>query len=289
MAKRENKKIPMKFVACPACAMIRHGLYEGRVTIEHAPDRFRRELENLIKAYCKRAFDRDPLDRLIAIRTKNDVMVLFFISSSIEKNFYAIAAFFGEYANRYPVASVVIFIGLAALSVIFASFSSVWLVPVAIFMWGDGYTLVVLLTGWYIGAMCSYGIGRYAGYPIVSSFVRPETFDHYRTLLFDGPDAFGLILISRFVLPSEFPGYILGAARYHFGKYFLATVLSEIPYALITVYAIDAVLKKDITLLFFGALFWLLFASLMLYLFYKKFNKKRVEKIIQAASSTISS
>lgn len=210
------------------------------------------------------------------------IVGLFFLSSSIEERFYAVAAFFGEYARQYPVASAATFIGLAALSVMFASFSSVWLVPVAIFMWGSAYTFAILLVGWYVGAVCSYFIGRYAGYPIVSSFVRPKTFDHYRTLLFDGPDTFVLILISRFVLPSEFPGYILGAVRYHFGKYVLATVLSEIPYALIAVYAIDAVLKKDIFLLFFGALFWFLFASIMFYLFYKKFHRRRMDKIIEA-------
>lgn len=76
MAQREEKTIPMKFVFCPACAMIRHGLYEGRVTIEHVPERFRSELEHLIKAYCTRAFERDPLDRLIGVQRKGDTTVV---------------------------------------------------------------------------------------------------------------------------------------------------------------------------------------------------------------------
>jgi hypothetical protein len=60
-------RIPFKFSECPACAMIRHGLYEGKIIISNIPPKFWSEISNLIRAYSKRAEAQDPLDRLIAI------------------------------------------------------------------------------------------------------------------------------------------------------------------------------------------------------------------------------
>jgi uncharacterized membrane protein YdjX (TVP38/TMEM64 family) len=47
---------------------------------------------------------------------------------------------------------------------------------------------------------------------------------------------FGLILLFQLGLPSEIPGYVLGLARYSFGKYLLALALAELPYTIATVY-----------------------------------------------------
>lgn len=67
VADRESRSIPLKFSECPACAMIRHGLYEGKIIISDIPAKYWSELSNLIKGYCRRAEEKDPLDRLIAL------------------------------------------------------------------------------------------------------------------------------------------------------------------------------------------------------------------------------
>ncbi len=67
IAARENKDMPVSFALCPACAMIKNKQYEGKVTIKNIPDAQKVDLLNLIKGYCERAFDRDPLERLIAV------------------------------------------------------------------------------------------------------------------------------------------------------------------------------------------------------------------------------
>lgn len=70
---QKGKRIELKFSECPACVMIRHGLFEGRIVISNIPPRYWNELAHLIKGYCRRAEANDPLDRLIAISKKGDM------------------------------------------------------------------------------------------------------------------------------------------------------------------------------------------------------------------------
>ncbi len=67
ISKRENKDVPVSFALCPACAMIKRRQYEGKLMIKNIPAAQKKDLLNLIKGYCDRAFSQDPLDRLIGI------------------------------------------------------------------------------------------------------------------------------------------------------------------------------------------------------------------------------
>lgn len=63
-----KKDKSVKFTLCPACTMIANKQYEGRLIIKNIPDKLAEELESLIRGFCERAYDRDPLDRLIDIK-----------------------------------------------------------------------------------------------------------------------------------------------------------------------------------------------------------------------------
>ena len=65
--KNLRESLPVKFAVCPACVMMQSGKFEGRILITNAPARIRENLEHLIHAFTHRAFQRDPMDRLIAI------------------------------------------------------------------------------------------------------------------------------------------------------------------------------------------------------------------------------
>ncbi|MBI3685041.1 hypothetical protein HY250_01425 [Candidatus Azambacteria bacterium] len=69
--KNLHEDLAVAFVVCPACAMIQNGKYEGRVVLTNMPPLVRENLENLIHAFTHRAYQRDPLDRLIAIKKQN--------------------------------------------------------------------------------------------------------------------------------------------------------------------------------------------------------------------------
>ena len=46
----------------------------------------------------------------------------------------------------------------------------------------------------------------------------------------------GLVVLVQLSLPSEIPGYVLGMLRYPFRRFLLALGLTELPYAVATVY-----------------------------------------------------
>lgn len=58
-----------------------------------------------------------------------------------------------------------------------------------------------------------------------------------------------LIILFQLALPSEIPGYVLGAARCRFTKYLLALAFAELPFAFGAVYLGDSFLRRDYALL----------------------------------------
>lgn len=83
IARRESKDLPIKFVLCPADQMIKNGVFEGKLVIEEVPAKFKTNLVNLIKAFSKRAFERDPEDRLIAIKEEKNKLVATFTENEL--------------------------------------------------------------------------------------------------------------------------------------------------------------------------------------------------------------
>ncbi|MDP3880765.1 MAG: hypothetical protein Q8Q32_01100 [bacterium] len=66
--KKKDKKLkPSSEDICPACKMIRNGLFEGELFVESIPKKYRKELLRLIKNYGKRDSEMDPQNRIIAI------------------------------------------------------------------------------------------------------------------------------------------------------------------------------------------------------------------------------
>ncbi len=197
------------------------------------------------------------------------LVAVFWSSKTAENYFQNIVGSITNYAGDTKWEGMVLFGALAVLSVLLVSFSSIWLVPIAVALWGNILTFAILLAGWLLGSIFSYLIGKYVGYPIVKKIISEKKINTYSNVFGQARESFSLIILSRFVLPSEIPGYLLGLARYPFFKYLLATTISEIPYALVTIYFIDAVLEKNVIALFVWGIVWLSFALLMVSMYRK--------------------
>lgn len=65
----EKNDLPIKSSLCPACTMIKNKQYEGRITIKNLPDKYANQLQELAEGFGKRAYDRDPMDRIIEIKS----------------------------------------------------------------------------------------------------------------------------------------------------------------------------------------------------------------------------
>ncbi len=74
--KSAKEDVPVNFTLCPACKMIKNRQFEGKVTILNVPEKSSKELINLIKGFCDRAYSRDPLDRLIEIKKLKDSLAV---------------------------------------------------------------------------------------------------------------------------------------------------------------------------------------------------------------------
>lgn len=201
------------------------------------------------------------------------IVALFWFSTAFSNYFESALFALRNYEVEFPFLSISIFILLAVISTLIFTFSSIWLVPAAIEIWGRWETFLLLLTGWIIGNILSYLIGKYAGYPIVKKLVPEKKIEKYKHLFLEGNRGWSIVLLFRFILPSEIPGYFLGIARYRFLPYFAATVLSEAPYALIAVYAIDAILRRDIGLFLIWGAIWAFCAIILVRLIKKKIQR----------------
>ena len=65
---KDDRDYPLSFQMCPACKMIRDHQFEGEIKVIGYPAEIKKELTNLIRNFCKRAYERDPMDRLIEIK-----------------------------------------------------------------------------------------------------------------------------------------------------------------------------------------------------------------------------
>jgi uncharacterized membrane protein YdjX (TVP38/TMEM64 family) len=107
-------------------------------------------------------------------------------------------------------------------------------IPLAVYVWGNALSLLLLWVGWILGGAAAYGIARYLGRPVVR-WLTDRALGRIERYL--GPKTpFRFVLLFQLGLPSEIPGYVLGLVKYPFGKYMLALAIAELPYTVATVY-----------------------------------------------------
>lgn len=169
---------------------------------------------------------------------------LFWSSVSIQGIFYETVLSVQEYSVENGGLVIAIFIILAALSAMLSPFSSVPFVPAAILIWGNLLTAIFLLAGWLTGEALAYFISYYLGYPLVKHLASFEKIEYFKNKI-PKKSEFLMVLLFRFAMPAEIPGYVLGLIRYDFWKYFLATFLAELPFAFIISYAGEALVNNE--------------------------------------------
>ncbi|MBI4050586.1 MAG: VTT domain-containing protein [Candidatus Doudnabacteria bacterium] len=197
------------------------------------------------------------------------IAFLFWSSLSLQEEFDRAVNVLGRYIGSHQLLGVSVFVGLAGLSAMLSPFSSIPLVPAAVVIWGKLGTFFLLLSGWVLGGMATYAIGKYAAYPIFKGIVPFHKIDDYRKKI-SAESEFLLVFLFRLMSPAEIPGYLLGLIRYDFIKYLLATFFAELPFAVITVYASEAFVEQN-AIIFIGLLALLTFIiGSAFYLFRKR-------------------
>lgn len=174
-----------------------------------------------------------------------------------------------------PIVGVTVFVLFAAVSAMLAFVSSAVIVPVGVYVWGTGISIVLLLIGWVLGGVSAYAIGRYLGRPAVQALTSLPVLDRYADR-FSRTAPFPLVLLFQAAMPSEVPGYLLGLARYSFRKYLVALTLTELPYSVATVYLGEGFIERRIWLLIVVGSAVVVVSGWMLHLLHRRFSEIRV-------------
>ena len=143
-----------------------------------------------------------------------------------------------------PLLGMLAFLLLAMLSAMVAFFSSALLAPIAIYTWGKAGCFALLWGGWFLGGIVSYCIGRYLGRSVASGIIGDEKIAAWENQVSEHT-RFIHVLFFQAVVPSEIPGYVLGMLRYRFLLYLAALGITELPYAVATVYLGESFLRGE--------------------------------------------
>lgn len=134
----------------------------------------------------------------------------------------------------HPALGATLFVCFAAVSAMIAFVSVAVVVPVAIYAWGQGVTILLLWLGWILGGALAYGVARYMGRSVVRWLTAEAGLKRLESAV-NSKTPFSLVLLLQLALPSEIPGYLLGLVRYPLPRYLVALAVAELPYALATV------------------------------------------------------
>ena len=140
---------------------------------------------------------------------------------------------------------MIVFVLLAALSAMVAFLSSAMLVPAAIYVWGPVVCFLLLWTGWFLGGLAGYAIGRYLGRPVVERLVRPGALARYEGWARSGKSLVPMLML-QLAVPSDLASYLFGLVRCRFIIFAAALALAEVPYALGAVYLGASFLERRI-------------------------------------------
>ena len=176
--------------------------------------------------------------------------------------------------DAHPRWGALAFMFLAAVSAMFAFFSSAVLVPVAVSAWGTTACVLLLWAGWVFGGACTYAVGRSAGRPIAAKLSSKEAVARYENWI-SRHTPIWVVFLFQAGLPSEVPGYLLGVARYSFWKYLLVLSLVELPWAVGTVYLSEGFLERHLALIVLLSMAGLAFTAAALYLLRQRFRDDR--------------
>jgi uncharacterized membrane protein YdjX (TVP38/TMEM64 family) len=185
---------------------------------------------------------QDPLRRhALLLAAIVSTVALLWLSASLQAAFLEALQVSKNTIARHPVASRLAFVALAAFSAMLVLFSSVALVPLAVYAWGPIETVLLLMGGWFIGAHLAYFIGRRYGRRVTEYFVASRTLERYGRLL-SVQMSVAEVALLKLALPSEMSSFALGIIRYPLPKFVPVALFSELPFALWAAYLSTALI-----------------------------------------------
>lgn len=189
------------------------------------------------------------------------VIGLLALSDTVHQQIVMAIAAIEPIISNHPVLGALIFMGLAALSAMLVFFSGVLLVPIGVQTWGEPGCFLLLWSGWCLGGLATYAIGRRLKRPAVQRILSDGMISRYESRIPEGGSFLTAVLV-QLAVPSDVSGYFFGLLGYPLRIYLGALMLAELPYALGTVFLGNAFMQKQYLLLLSAAVVTLLVLGL---------------------------
>ncbi len=135
------------------------------------------------------------------------------------------------FIQRHAIAGAAVFVLLSALSAMVVFFSTAAITPVAVDAFGPFVAFLLLWSGWVLGGVTAFSIGRLFGRRVAGWIIEPQRLVDY-TRRASRISTFGHVLLFQVAVPSEIPGYVLGLAGCRFRTFVAAMAIGELPYAI---------------------------------------------------------
>ncbi|MBP6669614.1 MAG: VTT domain-containing protein [Gemmatimonadales bacterium] len=147
----------------------------------------------------------------------------------------------------HPLTAMLLVVLFAAVSAMLAFVSTAAIAPFLATTFGTPLAGLLLWSGWLLGGMLAYAIGRTLGRPVIHRLASAAQLTRYEEFV-SHRAPFGLVLLFQLALPSEIPGYLLGLVHYSFPRYLLSLAIAELPWALVTVALGAGVMERRVAL-----------------------------------------
>ncbi|MCF7815410.1 MAG: VTT domain-containing protein [Candidatus Pacebacteria bacterium] len=153
-------------------------------------------------------------------------------------------------ADENRVLGAFLFTLIMFATTVLAPLTAIPLVPMVAPFLGPFTTGVACFTGWILGAVVAFVIGKKYGQPFVSRFIDMQTIKKYESYI--KPDiSFLMIVVLRMVVPVDVLSYALGifTTTISLRTYTLASMIGIVWFSFALAYAGDALVSRNYVLL----------------------------------------
>jgi uncharacterized membrane protein YdjX (TVP38/TMEM64 family) len=154
-----------------------------------------------------------------------------------------------EYVLMHPVMGVAAFVALAALAVVFPSFTNIMFIPIGVATFGPFWAAVLCIVGWWLGSVAAFAVGRYYEKSLLSRFPSFQNYLYIDKLVTE-KNMFWKLIFLRMTFPVDVLSYALAlfSKRVTHSMNAITTLIGIAPFAFVFTYAGEMMYKNVVWL-----------------------------------------
>jgi uncharacterized membrane protein YdjX (TVP38/TMEM64 family) len=191
------------------------------------------------------------------------VVVLFGVGMLLARSF---AVSIQNGLSDHAGLGVAVFVATSAVAVLMPLLTNLPLVPLAVLAWGPWWTALLLLSGWLIGAMLSFLLGRHARALILSRLPAVQRHADIERLIHP-QHRLGSLVLLRMTFPVDVLSYALGlfSPATTLVQASLSTLLGAAPFALLFAFVPVWPLSMQLAVVVVSTLLFVVYAAWVLH------------------------